>query len=84
MKRDCQIPRKRRKQIGFQNKWWKLPRTEEKLKTQKTNILGRNLTKDFRELLERTKNSITMTSVKASRMETDTQEIRKVEFSTSN
>jgi len=47
-----------------------LPRRE-KLKPRKPEILGRNLTKNFRELLEETRSSITMATGKTIKMETD-------------
>lgn len=42
--------RNRRNQNECQNSWWKLPR-KAKTKPRKTKILGRNLTKYFRDLL---------------------------------
>lgn len=71
------MKRNKRKQTGYQKKWWKLPRRKDKPKLRKTKILGRSITKNFRELLKETRNRMT-TSVRKMNMETDKGKTRKI------
>lgn len=49
---------------------WKLLKREQKPKLKKTNISGKNLMKNFRELLKETRSNLKI-SIKTAKMETD-------------